>query len=433
MKVSGTDSDSRKLIQVLISAYACNPYQGSEEGVGWGWVQMISEIANPTVLVAAYHQEDIERYLTGNPDKMQNVSFHFVPHKLWHYHPTTIWRRIEGSILKPIMNLAYTLWLGDAYRLAKELHAEQPFELAHQLTYVGFRFPGCLWRLGIPFVWGPIGGLENMPWRFLPILGWRGAVYYAGRNLVNAMQRLFLRSVRKALWAAGDGVIAATSGINRELQRWYGRCGTVIAEVGPPVDIQGAPRNRELGEPLRLIWSGQHLPGKALPLLLRALPKLPKETDWQLIVLGGGPMTSAWRQEARGLGIESRCHWLGQLPREQALARMREGHLFVITSLKDLTSTVLLEAMALGLPVIAPNHCGFADVLTESSGILLPIASPTQFMTDLAHAIHTLTADELRRRRLAMGAIMRSREFDWSRKAQKLREIYERLLGQSLD
>jgi len=41
---------------------------------------------------------------------------------------------------------------------------------------VGFREPGYLWQLNIPFVWGPIGGMGYFPTRFLPVVGAKGAV-----------------------------------------------------------------------------------------------------------------------------------------------------------------------------------------------------------------------------------------------------------------
>lgn len=47
-------------LKVLISAYACNPYKGSELGVGWGWVNAIAEHHDLSVMVAEYHRADIE-------------------------------------------------------------------------------------------------------------------------------------------------------------------------------------------------------------------------------------------------------------------------------------------------------------------------------------------------------------------------------------
>ncbi len=410
-------------MKVLVSAYACNPRKGSEEGVGWNWVKCIAGFCDPWVLVASFHREDIESYRQQHPDELQNVHFVYVSHKSWHYRPTSGWKKIEGSMLKPVMNLAYMLWLKDAFRLAEKLHQEEHFSLTHQLTYVGFRFPGRLWKLAIPFVWGPVGGLENTPWRFLPVLGIRGAIYYAGRNLINSAQRLFLRSARKAFREA-DAVIAATSGIQREIQRWYGVDSRVICEVGPPEEVGRASNPRKAGEPLRLVWSGEHLPGKALPLLLRALARMETSCAWHLDVLGHGPLTDTWKRQAMELGLDDCCAWHGLLPRVEALEMMSQGHVFVITSLKDLTSTVLLEALALGLPVICPDHCGFSDVVNEACGIKLPVRDPAQLVTDMAQAIEALCRDEARRQALAEGAVRRAGEYSWSRKAVEIEEVY---------
>jgi len=414
--------------KVIVTAYACNPYKGSEEGVGWNWIKMIAGLSEPWVLVAAYHQNDIERYLREHPGELTNVHFLYVWHKPWHYQPTPGWKRIEDSALKPIMNMAYALWLRDAFKLAEQLYQTEHFDLAHQLTYVGFRFPGHLWRLGIPFVWGPVGGLENTPWRFLPLLGWRGAVYYAGRNLINSAQRVMLRSARQAFDRA-SGVIAATGGIQKEIKRWYNMDSEVICEVGPPDTVVDSIVERTDNEPLRLVWSGEHLPGKALPLLLKALASLPEEMNWQLHVLGEGASGRAWRQLAVDLNLEKQCIWHGGLPRDEALAVMQQGHVFVITSLKDLTSTVLMEALSLGLPVICPDHCGFADVVDGSCGIKIPMNSPEGLIRGMHEAIQQLGADEALRQSLGQGALRRADEFSWQKKQALLGEIYRKAVS----
>jgi len=419
-------------LKVLAAAYACDPSRGSEMAVGWGWTTAVANNHDVWVLCADWQRESIERFVARNPGKFANLRFVYVSPKPWHYTDSHwFWQKCESSILKPLVHSSYRLWQRDAYAEALELHRSVHFDLVHQLTFVGFRFPGHLWKLGIPFVWGPIGGLENTPWGLLPTMGARGAVYYGARNLVNSMHRRFLRQPRKAFAAAGPGVIAATSSIQREIQRWYRIDSEVICEVGLPPHTIDRHSLRADQESLRIAWSGRHLPGKALHLLLRGLSRLPNSIDWRLDIYGDGPSRTGWRQLAGRLGIELRCIWHGQVPRVEALEGLKSAHLFVTTSLKDLTSNVILEALAQGVPVLCPDHCGFPDVIDETCGIRLPIGSVEQFERALAETIMKLAGDESMRRWLAAGALARAPHFSWNAKARAIDNVYRRVMASS--
>ncbi len=418
--------------QVLVCAYACNPERGSEEAVGWNWVQAIARHCDATVITAAFHRPAIEACLARDrPAWAARVRFVYPRHRPWHYRPTRGWRRVEGSIFKPLMHLAYRSWLRSAGRIAARLTATDRYDLAHQLTYVGFRFPGRLWRLPLPFVWGPIGGLEDTPWRLFGALDTRGKVYYGARNLVNALHRRLLVAPRRAARRAGSGLIAATSSVALALRRCYGTDSVVISEVTAPAVRTGPLTRRPPGAPLRLAWAGEHAPGKALPLLLHALHRVTGTVAWQLSIFGGGPCSRPWRRLAVRLGLDGACHWSGQLPRGAMIGALDGVHLFVITSLKDLTSTVLVEALSRGVPVVCPDHCGFTDAITPQCGVRLPIDSPAGFVAALGDAIVALDRDEPQRLRLAAGARRRARDYSIDAKADALAAVYHRRLAGS--
>ena len=259
-------------------------------------------------------------------------------------------------------------------------------------------------------------------------MGFSGSVYYFGRNIINSLHRALLISPKKAFRKARGGIIAATDGIRRELLRCYGEESDVICEIGPPPIIANNYIKRISGEPLRLSWSGQHLPGKALPLLLKALFLLPAEIKWTLDILGKGPSTEKWKSLAASLNVNINCTWHGLLARDKAIEVMHNSHIFVITSLKDLTSTVLLESLSQGVPVICPDHCGFSNVVNDDCGIKVPVYSPRQLSRDLATAIIRLAEDEEERRRLAQGALKRIVDYSWQKKAEAINSIYERVL-----
>ncbi len=416
-------------LKVLVLAYACNPYKGSEEGVGWGWVKAISRHHDLSVITADFHRADIEKAFSEEKELSSRLKFCYVPHKHWHYAPTKGWEFIEASCLKPIMNYAYILWQKDAFKLGTKLHNEIGFDLFHQITYVGFRFPGRLWKLDVPFVWGPIGGLENTPWRFLLDMGLYGCIYYAERNIINSLHRRFLLAPKQAFRKANGGIIAATEGIRREILRWYRQESEVICEIGPPPGVVHNYSIRRHGDVLKLAWSGLHLPRKALPLLLHSLARLPVEVVWQLNILGTGTCSEKWKRLAKKIGIYEKCSWHGQLPRADAIALVHQSHIFIITSMEDLTSTVLLEAISQGVPVVCPDHCGFSDVVNADCGIKVPVKTPQQFVSDLAIAIMNLADDEQKRRQLAKGALERIKEFSWEKKAEKVDSIYRRVVN----
>jgi glycosyltransferase involved in cell wall biosynthesis len=404
-------------LKVLVSAYACSPYQGSEPGVGWGFVAELAKHHDLWVIVEEEKfRADIERYLADKPAFSQNVKFHFIQKQR---------NRLLRKLWPPSYYRYYRQWHQDALVLAKKLHAEVSFDLAHQLTMVGFREPGYLWQLGVPFVWGPIGGMGLFPWRFLPKLGVYGALYYTGYNLYNWMQMRFMQRPRVAAQVAGSGLLAATPNDQAAALAYWGKRSTVITEVGLPNPPLETLQQRIPGAPLRIIWTGLHIPRKALNLGLEALGRLPADMPWELHILGKGPRTASWKQLAAQLGIADKCHFHGWIPRDKALETMATSHVMLITSLRDLTSTVTIEALALGLPIVCLDHCGFAHVVDDTCGVKVALTAPNEVIEGLAAALARLARDESLRQQLAHGALARSKAFAWDKKIEVLNRIYE--------
>lgn len=402
-------------LKILVSAFACSPSKGSEEGVGWGWVEAIAKYHDLWVLTGDQCRDDIEAELQNKPKLLDRLHFHYVP---WTRHT------IAEKVWPPTHLYTYRhLWQKAAYELGMRLHKEIHFDIVHQLTYVGFRVPGLLWQLDVPFVWGPIGGLEQTTWALLPSLGVRGCLHYSTRNILNDWDRRVSRAPKRAFAKAGGGIIAATSGVQQEILRFYGQESTVISEIGLPPLARARPALRNSTEPLSLLWCGLHLPGKALQFLLSALRQLPSSLNWKLTIIGDGPCSARWRRLARATRLDDRCDWLGLLPRQEVLKRMQAAHVMVITSIKDLTSTVVVEALANGLPVICPNHCGFKDAVTPECGIKVSATSSVELVQGLRDAIVRLY-DEGLRLRLANGALHRALDYKWDLKAKTVNDIY---------
>ena len=404
--------------KILISAYACSPYNGSEPGMGWNFVLGLSRYHEVHVITEKRKWEaPINKFLKENSALNQNLKFYFIEKKR---------NKKLRKIWPPSYYWFYRKWQKEAYQFALELDNRENFELVHQLNMVGYREPGYLWKIDKPFVWGPIGGLENSPWRFLPSLGFKGLLFYTSRNLINLWQRNFNSRPRKAVNHINSSFLAATPGDAELINKIWKREAEVICEVGQDSNTFNSYIQRSSSDPLIVVWSGMHTAGKNLSLLLHAFKNT--SISYELHILGEGEMTRKWNEMAIDLNINEYCTWYGWVTRERAIKVMQTGHVFCITSIKDLTASVTLESLSYGLPIVCLDHCGFADVVTDKCGIKIPVDSPANASKNFREAFLKLYENEELRQELSKGAIERAKDFTWDKKIEKLNRIYTSLL-----
>ena len=160
----------------------------------------------------------------------------------------------------------------------------------------------------------------------------------------------------------------------------------------PPRDVLRA--ELELDGPT-LVFAGRLGPQKSLDVALAAVAGVPEVT---LLVAGDGPDRPALERRAVELGLEGRARFLGSVTRDDDLRLFRaaEGSL-LSSSWENLPHTVL-EALAVGSPVIATAVGGVPEIVRDGdNGLLVPAGSPEA----LADAIRRFFADEGLRARLA--------------------------------
>jgi glycosyltransferase involved in cell wall biosynthesis len=404
--------------KILISAYACSPYKGSEPGVGWNFVKYLSQHHELHIITESKFQEDIEKYFIEYPAEKELFNFYYII-KNRHKKLRKIW--------PPSYYWFYKQWQKKALRLAYELDAEYNFDVIHHVNMGGYREPGYLYKMNKPFVWGPIGGLQITPWKMLPSMGIYGGLYYFSRNLINLWQMHFKYRVRQCA-KRSDAIIATTKDDNECIKTVWKRNSVLIPEVGL-LTIKNKITPVARNEKLKICWSGVHIPRKSLNLLLESL-KLINVAEIELHVIGAGECTKKWMNLAKKNKLIN-IKWHGLVQRNEAVNIMKTCHLFCITSLSDETSSVLLEALSLALPVIALDHCGFSNVITDECGIKIPIHSKKQVVTDFAEAIDFLFENEDVRMSLAHGALRRAQDFTWEKKAAMINEIYDGVVNKN--
>jgi glycosyltransferase involved in cell wall biosynthesis len=175
-----------------------------------------------------------------------------------------------------------------------------------------------------------------------------------------------------------------------------------------------------------ILFVGRLSEQKALPFLIEAfsaaiglLPEL------QLVLVGQGPLESKLRDQARHSGAADRISFIGHV--RDVRPFLNAADVFVMPSLAEGISNALLEAMATGLPCVASDVGGSAELLDHGAcGVLVPPGDAKR----LSRAIVRLAGDQGYAKRLGSAARSRIRtQYDMSVVAGAYLKLYEQLLG----
>ena len=184
------------------------------------------------------------------------------------------------------------------------------------------------------------------------------------------------------------------------------RCGVDLARLPDPTRTLRSP-----GEPFKVLCVGRLSPEKGHVGLIEAVADLVRRgVDCRLILIGGGPEERAIRLATAALGLENRVELQGPKPEAEVLQAMARAHVFAMSSLMEGLPVVLMEALALELPVVAPAITGIPELVSDGeTGLLYPAGDWKQ----LATSLELLAADPGLRVRLGRAGRERVlRDFD---------------------
>jgi glycosyltransferase involved in cell wall biosynthesis len=174
--------------------------------------------------------------------------------------------------------------------------------------------------------------------------------------------------------------------------------------------------------PAKFVFMGSLVDWKGVDFAIEALAMVP---DAELHVIGSGPMLEPWRRLAYSRQVGDRVHFLGWLTQPLCAAQLSSATALVLPSVFECGGAVVLEAMAVGRPVIATQWGGPVDYITEGCGILIPPQSRAAMIAGFADAMRRLADDpELCG---AMGRAARRRlveHFTWDKKIDAMLDIY---------
>lgn len=308
--------------------------------------------------------------------------------------------------------------------IVRKLIRTHRIDVIHQPIPVGPRFPSMFFGLGVPCVVGPLnGGMEYPPF-FRNSESRLSQTALAFTRLFSDLANTLLPGKKNA-----DVVLVANERTRRALPS--GVRGRVIelVENGIDMDVWRASSGDTENPVPRFVFLGRLVDWKAVDILIRSLERVPTA---ELEVIGDGPMLETWKSLARDLGVNDRVHFSGWLPQQECAAHLRAAIALVLPSLYECGGAVVLEAMAMGKPVIATRWGGPADYLDATCGILVEPESYSSLVTGFAEAMQKLICSPRLARSMGDAGRARAvRDFDWQRKIDLVIRIYRTLAEKS--
>lgn len=406
-------------MNILINAFTCSPNAGSEPGMAWNWCNTLAKSCNLHIITEGYFKDEIEKALINHPYK-ENLHFYYSPlpdkvRKMWLNQGD--WRFYKY----------YKEWQKTALSVAERIVEENNIDVLHQLNMIGFREPGYLWKIqGIPFIWGPVGGMELFPEAFLSSLPYKESMVIRLKNFLNVIQFKFSKRVNLAL-RRSSFTISATSMTQSAFAKYKNYQSELINETGSVPKDKLDKAMRQKGDTLNVLWVGKIVERKQLRLALKTIAAA-KDLRIKLHIVGAGDYIKL-KQDIEQLQIQEKCIIHEVIPHSEVQKLMQDSDLLFFTSVCEGTPHVVLEAISNSLPVLCFDCCGHGDCISKDIGDTVAVTTPEMAIREFANHLKSYEENPSLLQEYSDNCINVSRQLSWDERAKSMLKLYEKALG----
>jgi glycosyltransferase involved in cell wall biosynthesis len=313
----------------------------------------------------------------------------------------------------------------DQRRTVERLVKEQGVNVVHEPIPVSPKAPSYIADVGAPVIVGPMNGGMGFPSGFehLQSVAERQFVR-VGRGMASAVHYA-IPGKRKA------ALLLVANARTRDALPASVRHVPTLELVENGVDTQlFTVRQLRSETPVRFAYVGRLVAWKAVDLLLEALAHARDRVDVRLELFGDGEERSRLQALTQDKGLVEAVTFHGFVPQSELPARLADTDALVLPSLYECGGAVVLEAMAMGMPVLATDWGGPADYVTTETGVLVdPSGGPESFVTRLCEGLVRMAQDPEQRAAMGRAGHLQAVEvFEWERKIDRMMEIYRAVI-----
>ncbi|WP_013322743.1 glycosyltransferase family 4 protein [Gloeothece verrucosa] len=424
----------KKKLKVLLIIEQCNPEWSSVPLVGYNYYKEISQLVDCTLVTHGRNEEALQKF----PEHKNIIYIHegsFSPI----YHKLVSSITFQGRVNWPLYNaLCYPIYEEFNNQVYQQFHisvSKGDYDIVHAITPMMPRYPVKIIKAchNTPFLLGPVNGGVPFPPGFQKVARQEFAYF----NFLRAVGRALIPGYVETYQQA-DKVLSGSTYTLNWLKDTFSIPDNRISlfyENGIKqefIETQNAPKNLNY---INLLFVGRLVPYKGADMLLEAISQLDQEIQnkIRLTIVGDGSEKKPLEQQVKELKLESLVKFTGWVKSQDIVQYYKNSDIFCFPSIREFGGAVVLEAMACGLPCIVVNNGGIGEYVTEETGFRIEPSSREYVVREVADKIQILVNDQTLRNQMSFKCVERVKDFEWGRKAEKIREIYEDLVKQKAD
>lgn len=403
---------------ILATCYAVNPYKGSEDGMGWNFVNQIARFNKVIAITRENNQPAIEKFMAENPNELyKNITFLYFDLPYW----MRFWKKGGRGAM-----LYYYMWQRGIVSFIKKQNLN--FDIAHNVNFHNDWTPSFLYKLEKPMVWGPIGHHPIIPNQYLKPYSIKYLIIDRATWLVKKMFWNLSFSLKKTVKNA-DHILCMNTGVPSVLE-FKNQSFSIQPSVATEDFFDGEITKKE---GFKVISVGRFVPLKGFDLTLNSFIKflyslsISERENCRLTLVGTGPEKEFYQKIIAENKVEKYVEIIEWIDRKELMKLYEKASVFLFPSHEG-AGMVVAEAMSFGLPVVCLNNEGPGEFVTTNCGFAVPQLDYNNTVSELKDSLQKLYFDKELLYKMSLGARKQFEEkFTWNSRGEHLKNIYKKL------
>lgn len=407
--------------KILVSAYGCEPFRGSEAGVGWNWILQMARHNEMYVIARKNDKNKIEDNI---PEEYKNV-LHFY---YYDTHPVLmkLKKREKG------LYLYYWLWQIGIISLVKKIIKKEHPDYTMHLTFGSLWMPTFLPFFKVPFIWGPLGGADGVPKAYLKELPFK-------QRVVQSMRYILIKTapINPLVYFPSKAAVAIIGRTQNNVeaipQRYRKKCHVILETAMENGNLLNERKSIQEKGCVEIISTGRLVPFKNIRMAIEVLKRIRDDGySFHYTIVGKGPEKKQIEEMVKNYHLAENIKLVGEVPRETVMEYLKMADMYLFPSLREGGSWALMEAMAAELPVVCFDWTGTGVITDDLCANRIKPTSMKQDVDCFADAVEDLINNP--EKRVAYGVHARERilnVYNWDTKGRFMDKLFDDLEGKS--